>query len=388
MFDNIERWVIDVRRDLHSHPELGFEEYYTSGRVKSLLNEMGIEYYEAAKTGVVGIIRGAHSGKTVGLRADMDALPIMEENALPFKSRNPGRMHACGHDAHTAILLGTAKVLSSMKDKLHGNVKLIFQPGEETTGGAKPMIAEGVLKNPDVDCMFGLHVSNDFPAGSIGVKYNKAYAASDMFDIIIKGKSSHGASPEEGCDAVVAAASLISSLQTVVSRNISPLDSAVVTVGTIKGGSARNVICDKVELSGIIRTLTPEIRQLALERVRTLVETIPKAMGAEGQFIRYESYTCLINNDDCVDIVRQNGERLLGSDKVNVVEHPQLGVEDFAYFAEAVPSAFFFLGCRKLQDGEVFSAHNPRFDIDESCLITGVKLQTANVLSVLQDNAF
>ena len=387
MFDNIESWVIDIRRELHSHPELGFEEYYTSNRIKSLLKEMGIEYYEAAKTGVVGIIRGGYSGKTVGLRADMDALPINEENTLPYKSQNQGRMHACGHDAHTAVLLGTAKVLNSMKDKLHGNVKLIFQPGEETTGGAKPMIAEGVLENPHVDCMFGLHVSNDFPAGSIGVKYNKAYAASDMFDVIIKGKSSHGASPEEGCDAIAAAASLISSLQTVVSRNVSPLDSAVVTIGTIKGGSARNVICDKVEMSGIIRTLTPETRALVLSRVRTLVETVPKAMGAQGEFIRYESYTCLINNDSCVDVVKQNGKRLLGPDHVHVVALPQLGVEDFAYFAEAVPSAFFFLGCRKSQDGEVFSAHNPRFDIDEACLITGVKMQVANVLSVLQDNA-
>jgi amidohydrolase len=384
LFENIESWVIDVRRDLHSHPELGFEEYYTSNKVKSLLKDMGIEYYESVQTGVVGIIRGGHSGKTVGLRADMDALPITEENHLPFKSQNPGRMHACGHDAHTAILLGTAKVLSSMKKELHGNIKLIFQPGEETTGGAKPMIEDGVLENPHVDCMFGLHVSNDFPAGSIGIKYNKAYAASDMFDIIIRGKSSHGASPELGTDAIIAAASVASMLQTVVSRNISPLESAVVTIGTINGGTARNVICDRVEMSGIIRTLTPEIRQLALNRVKTIVETAPKALGATGEFIRHESYTCLINNDSCVDIVKSNGEKILGTDKVHIVKQPQLGVEDFAYFAEAVPSAFFFLGCRKSQNGEVFSAHNPRFDINEACLMTGVKMQVANVLSVLQ----
>lgn len=381
----MESWLLDIRRDLHSHPELGFEEYYTSEKIKSLLKDMGIEYYEAAKTGVVGIIRGSHRGKTVGLRADMDALPITEETDLTFKSQNPGIMHACGHDAHTAILLGAARLLNSVKKELHGNVKLIFQPGEETTGGAKPMIEEGILENPHVDCMFGLHVSNDFPAGSIGIKYGQAYAASDMFDIIIKGKSSHGASPELGCDAIMAAASVANMLQTVVSRNISPLESSVITIGTIKGGTARNVICDKVEMNGIIRTLTPEIRQLALVRVKEIVETVPKALGATGEFIRHESYTCLINNDSCVDIVRLNGEKLLGKDNVHLVKQPQLGVEDFAYFAEAVPSALFFLGCRKAQEEEVFSVHNPRFDIDEACLLTGVKMQVANVLSVLQD---
>lgn len=380
----MESWLIDIRRDLHSHPEPGFEEYYTSNKIKSLLKDMGIEYYEAAKTGVVGIIRGSHHGKTVGLRADMDALPITEETDLPYKSENPGMMHACGHDAHTAILLGVARLLSSVKKELHGNVKLIFQPAEETTGGAKPMIEEGVLENPHVDCMFGLHVSNDFPAGSIGVKYGQAYASSDMFDIIIKGKSSHGASPELGCDAIMAAASVANMLQTVVSRNISPLESAVITIGTIKGGTAGNIICDKVEMNGIIRTLTPEIRQLALDRVKEIVETVPSALGATGEFIRHESYPCLINNDSCVDIVRSNGEKLLGKDKVNIVKQPQLGVEDFAYFAGTVPSAFYFLGCRKSQDGEIFNVHNPRFDIDESCLLTGVKMQVANILSVLQ----
>lgn len=384
----MESWLIEIRRDLHSHPELGFEEYYTSNKVKSLLKDMGIEYYEAAKTGVVGIIRGGHRGKTVGLRADMDALPITEETNLPFKSQNPGRMHACGHDAHTAILLGAARVLSSMKKELHGNVKLIFQPAEETTGGAKPMIEEGVLENPHVDCMFGLHVSNDYPAGSIGIRYGQAYAASDMFDIIIRGKGSHGASPELGCDAIMAAASVVNMLQTVVSRNISPLDSAVITIGTIKGGTARNIICDKVEMSGIIRTLTPETRQLALDRVKAIVEAVPKALGATGEFIRHESYTCLINNDSCVDIVKSNGERLLGKDKVYLVKQPQMGVEDFAYFAEAVPSAFFFLGCRKKREDEVFSAHNPRFDIDEACLMTGVRMQVANTLSVLQFKSY
>ncbi|MCF6459776.1 amidohydrolase [Clostridium sp. Cult3] len=381
----IEDWVISIRRDFHQFPELGMEEYRTRDRIVEYLIEMDIDHYIVANTGVVGIIRGRESGKTVALRADIDALPIDDKKEVPYRSRIEGKMHACGHDAHTAILLGVARILKDMEEDIKGNVKLLFQPAEETVGGALPMIEGGVLENPYVDGVFGLHVDNSLKTGQIGIKYGQMKAASDMIKIIIHGKNSHGAYPQNGIDAISIAGQVIVALQTIVSRNVDPRSSAVVTLGTIEGGYARNIIADKVEMAGIVRTLDENARDLVIHKVKTIVEDIPKAMGGHGELIRTESYTALLNDDSMVDIVKKNGVKLLGMENVYEMPYPSYGVEDFAYFTEERPAVFFHLGSGNEQKGIIHSGHTPYFDIDEECLSRGILLQVANVLEFLDD---
>lgn len=380
----IKDWLIEVRRDFHMHPELGMEEHRTSEIIAKYLDEMGIEYKTGvANTGVVGIIRGKMEGKTVAIRADMDALPIEEKNDVTYKSKIKGKMHACGHDAHMAVALGTAKLLNDMKDNLKGNVKLFFQPAEETVGGAKPMIEEGVMENPKVDVVFGLHVSPEIPVGNIGIRYGKMNASSDCIRIIIHGESTHGAYPHSGIDAIVIAGHVITSLQTIVSRNVDPRNSAVVTLGAIKGGTRGNIIADKVEMMGTVRTLDPKIRQKVLTRIKETVEKVSESFGGRGEVIIEEGYASLINDNDMVDIVRTNAIDLLGKDKIKVIEDSSLGVEDFAYFLQKTPGAYFRLGCRNIEKGIIHEGHHCFFDLDEDCLNIGVAIQVQNVLSIL-----
>lgn len=383
--NEIKDWLTSVRRDFHMHPELGFEETRTRDKIIGYLEEMNIEYKVIAKTGVVGLIRGGKEGRTVGFRADIDALPIVDKKEVPYKSTVKGKMHACGHDAHTTILLGAAKILNDMKDELNGSVKLIFQPAEETTGGAKPMIEEGVLENPHVDGMFGLHVGNGIDVGKIAVKYGQMNAASDMIKIIIEGKSSHGAYPQSGVDAIAIAAQTIVAIQTIVSRNIDPNNPGVVTIGSIKGGTAGNIIADTVELEGIVRTLDPETREMVIDKLKRIVEKIPEGMGGKGTLIREKSYTSLINNDHMVDIVYRSGEELLGKDNIEIIKYPSFGVEDFSFFAEACDGAFFDLGSGNPNESIRPKAHNPYFDIDEDCLVYGVMMQVLNAINFLSE---
>lgn len=380
----IKDWLVEIRRDFHQYPEFGMEEFRTMGKIVEYLEEMGIEYVKGvATTGIVGIIRGANPGKTVALRADMDALPIEELKDSPYKSTIPGKMHACGHDAHMAVLLGAAKLLNEMKDMLAGNVKLFFQPAEETLGGAKPMIEAGVMENPKVDGVFGLHVSSEIPIGEIKVKYGQMNASSDSIRIILRGKSSHGAYPHGGVDTIMMSAQVLSALQSIVSRNVDPRKSAVVTLGTINGGTQSNIIADKVELLGTIRTLDPETRELVIDRIDRIVREISQSLGGSGQLIRKEGYAALINDDNMVDIAKVSGEEILGLEKVSLIKDPSLGVEDFSYFAQEAPAAFFNLGCRNEEKGIIHQAHYGLFDIDEDCLAIGVALQVSNVLSFL-----
>lgn len=380
---NIEKWIIDIRRDFHQYPELGTEEYRTRDKIIEYLKDMGIEYNIVANTGVVGIIRGAKEGKTVGLRADIDALPIDDKKDVHYKSKLDGKMHACGHDGHTAILLGAARTLYEMKDSIEGDIKLLFQPAEETVGGAEPMIKEGVLENPYVDGIFGLHLDNSIEVGKIGIKYGQMKAASDMIKIIIYGKNSHGAYPQEGIDAIAIAGQVIVLLQTIISRNVDPRSSAVITLGTIKGGYAGNIIADKVEMVGVVRTQNKETRELVLHRIKNIVEDIPKSMGGKGELIRTEGYTALVNHKDMVDIVKENGLEFLGDGSIYEIPYSSFGVEDFAYFAEARPSAFFQLGSGNKEKGIAHQGHTPYFDIDEDCLAKGVLLQVTNALKFL-----
>lgn len=385
---NIKDWMVKIRRDFHMNPEFGMEEFRTRDRIVEYLEGLGIEYKKGiANTGVLGIIRGKKKGKTIALRADMDALPIQDEKDVEYKSRVSGKMHACGHDAHLAILLGAARILKGMEEKLNGNVKLFFQPAEETIGGAKPMIEAGVMENPKVDVVLGLHVASEIDTGEIGIKYGQTHAYSDDIKIIICGKGSHGAYPQGGIDAIMIASQVVIALQSIVSRNVDPRNSAVVTIGTINGGTQSNIIADKVELVGTIRTLDSDMRLLVIKRVKDIATQIARAMGGKAEVIVEEGYIALINTDEIVDVVKRNGEEILGADKITILKSPSLGVEDFAYFAEAAPAAFYRLGCRNEEKGIIHDAHYCLFDIDEDCLVFGAALQVQNVLSFLKERS-
>ena len=381
--------AIALRRHLHAHPDLSEQETPTMELICEKLDALGIPYQKnVASTGVVGLIEGSFPGPVIGLRADMDALPIQEDHPdASYCSRKPGVMHACGHDAHTAILMGTAAVLSSMREQLHGSVKLFFQPAEETIGGAERMIAEGCLENPHVDYVLGLHVAGNLPAGQIGVKYGQMYAASDMLTLKVFGKSCHGAHPDEGVDAILIAAHILTAVQSLVSRNVSPTDSAVCSFGTIRGGNVRNQIADYVELTGIIRTLTPEMRLFARNRVRDICEQTARMLGGRAELIVEPSYSPLINYDRLVDLVRNVALERLGSGSVALLKVPSLGVEDFAYFAAERPGCFFHLGCAHAEEKRRVG-HSCFFDIDERCIPVGIELQVANVLRVLGSTDF
>lgn len=382
---DIKDWLISVRRDFHMYPELGIEEYRTMNKICNILEELNIEYKnEVADTGVVGIIRGNHKGKTIALRADMDALPIFERNNVEYKSKIDGKMHACGHDAHMTILLGVAKILVEMKEEIKGNIKLIFQPAEETIGGAERMIKEGIMENPKVDAVFGLHMAPEIPVGKIGIKYGKMNASSDTLNIQIFGESTHGAYPHSGVDSIVIASQVINALQTIVSRKVSPIDSAVISIGQINGGTAHNIISNSVDMKGTLRTLSPKTRDVALTNIKDIVENIPKTMGGKGKFIREEGYMSLINSDNMVNLVRESVNQLLGEKNVITIDSPSLGVEDFSYFLKDTDGAFFRLGCRNEKKDIIYDGHSDRFNIDENSLPIGVAIQVLNVIKFLK----
>ena len=385
---DLENEINAIRRTLHQNPCVSEHEEETVKFLASKLDELGIAY-EIILDGcsIVATLEGGKPGPVVGVRGDIDALPIKEETGLRFASKKEGIMHACGHDAHATILLGTAKVLASMKEELSGTVKFFFQPAEESIGGAQRMIAAGCLENPHVDYVVGLHVSPLFKAGEIGVKYGKGYAASDMIDIRIRGKSSHGAHPDKGVDAIIVAANILNTIQTVVSRRVAPEESAVCSFGKIVGGTVRNQIADTVTLNGIIRTLDPKQRVFVREQVQKIAESVASAMGGEAEFILMESYGPLMNNDAVVEVVEKNAIQLLGKENVIREKNPNLGTEDFSYFALERPACFFHLGCYNEKMGERVDLHNCRFNIDESCLKIGVAMQVKNVLSLLNGEA-
>jgi amidohydrolase len=380
----ISKELTYMRRDFHLYPELGNSEFRTMDKICSYLESWGIEYKKGvAGTGVVALVRGKKSGRTVGVRADIDALPIKEEADVDFKSKNDGVMHACGHDAHTVIALGTAKILKSMEDSLSGNVKFFFQPAEETTGGAERMIKEGCLKDPDVGYVVGLHVEPAIEMGKVGIRYGKMQASSDEIYITIKGRSTHGAHPDQGIDPIFIASNVVMALQSVVSRNISPVNSAVLTLGTINGGTRGNIIPDEVRMEGTIRTLDEDTRKFMKERIRSIVEDVPRGLGGEGELVIAESYGALINDSEVVDVVKEAAEEFLGKENVVLYEYPSMGTEDFSYFAKSVKSCYFNLGCGNEKAGAVYPIHSSRFKLDEGCLEIGTALQVLNVLRLL-----
>jgi len=375
----ISPWLSRVRGDFHMYPELGMKEFRTQRKICEYLDEFGILHKKMAKTGVVGEIKGKNALKTIALRADIDALPILEKNDVSYRSKNHGVMHACGHDAHTAILLGVAKILSEQKGELGVNVRFIFQPAEETVGGAEPMIEEGVLDG--VDAIFGLHVSSLIEKGSVEYRYKQMNASSDNIEIEVQGRSAHGAYPGEGVDAIVITAQLITAMQTIVSR-IDARDSAVLTIGKIVGGTAHNIIADSVKLTGTLRTLDPQVRELVKEKLKVLVDTLPVSMDGKGILKIGRGYSALINDDKMVELVKKNAVDILGIENVLEKEKANMGVEDFGYYLEKIPGVFFNLGVKNEKKGIMASAHNEYFDIDEEALHLGVAIQILNILSV------
>ena len=374
--DKIIEQVISWRRDIHAHPELSQHEERTSGIVAGVLEGLGIEVKRnVGGYGVVGLLRGKSEGRTVALRADMDALPLNEETGLPFASQNPGVMHACGHDTHTAMLLGAACVLSEMRDELNGNVRFIFQPAEELnpTGGAPGMIREGVLEG--VDGIFALHVWPAYETGEIAIRSGSTMAASDRIFLTVRGRSAHGSRPDQGVDAIVIAANVITGLQSIISRSVSPLDSAVVTIGTIHGGYRYNVIPDCVKLEGTVRTLSPEVQDRMPEMIRRTAKGIAEGLGGSCEVEYVRGYPPLVNDARLAELARK---AVSGKMEVIIPEQPDLTAEDFAFFAREKPGVMAWLGCRP--EGMSLEGlpmlHNTKFCPDEKCFTYGIEYLT------------
>ncbi|MFD3156393.1 M20 family metallopeptidase [Haloimpatiens sp. FM7330] len=378
----IKNELINIRRDFHMHPELDFDLVRTSEKVKEFLDKEEIDYIETAKSGICAIIRG-NGTKTIGIRADMDALPIEDKKSCEYASKIKGKMHACGHDVHTTILLGTAKILNSMKEKLKGNIKLFFEPAEETTGGAKIMIQEGVLENPHVDAVIGLHVEEWLECGKVAVKKGVVNAASNPFTIKIFGKGGHGASPNFTIDPIVISANVINALQTIISREISPTDPGVITIGSIHGGTAQNIIPECVEIKGIMRTMKKEQREYVKKRFIEVVEGIVSSMRGKCDIDIEESYPNLYNNNVLLKDFEKAAKIVVGDDNLTLLDEPTMGVESFAYFSMKRPSIFYYLGCRNEEKRIVNPAHGSYFDVDEDCIPIGVALHCQLAIDLL-----
>lgn len=387
--NRIEAELKENRRYIHMHPELSFREYNTSSFIQKKLDEMGIKYVSGiAENGICAYIYGnknieSESMKSILIRADMDALPIDEVSDKPYKSQNKNVMHACGHDAHVAVLLGVCKVLNNFKDKFGGVVKAVFQPGEETSGGALPMIEEGVLENPHTDVCVALHCDSDLDCGTIRVKPGSLYASPDDFRITVKGKGGHGAEPHNCIDPIMISASIIQALNNLISRETDPFDNAVISVGSIHGGSATNIIPDSVEIQGTARSLTNEVRGFLKKRIGETAEGICKTFGAECEYEYTELFPPLINDEKLVEDVYDSACRSIGKDKCVWGGAPTMAGEDFSYFSQNRPSVLFKLGCRNKSLGIVSPIHHSSFDIDENCLKTGVKVFVGFVLDYL-----
>lgn len=372
-----------LRRDFHRNPELGFQEFRTAGIVAQELSRLGLEVHSGiAKTGVVAMLEGEQPGPTVLVRFDMDALPIQEENDTIYCSQSPGLMHACGHDGHVAIGLTVASLLSKERSQLHGSVKFVFQPAEEGLGGAEAMIREGVLANPAPDYCLSLHLWNEKPVGWYGITAGPLMAGSDIFKIRVTGKGGHGALPHQTIDPVVAGATMINALQTIVSRNISPLQSAVVSVARLRAGEAFNVIPQEAELAGTIRSFEPEVRAVVLERMQAVVNGIAAAMSCTAEFTLTELTPPVINQGPVVDAVT----RALTKTMPEAILEPNCRTmvsEDMAFIQQKVPGCYFLVGSANQARGLNFSHHHPKFDFDEAALPGAAALMAASVLEIL-----
>lgn len=382
----IEPEIITNRRELHKIPELGLELPKTVAYVKAQLDAMAIPYQELVNgNALVGLIKGGHLGKTLAIRADMDGLPIQEETGLEFTSQT-GNMHACGHDGHTAMLLGAARILSENKHLLHGNVKLLFQPGEEFPGGAKPMIDEGCMENPPVDAVIGLHeghINDIVKPGDIGVSYGKAMASMDRILLRVIGRGVHGAYPEQGVDPIVIAAEIISSLQRIISREINAADNGLISICRIQGGFNQNIIPDVVEMEGTVRATDPTVRQKLARRIDEVARGIAQTFNAQCEVTYDFKYPPLVNDRAFTEKFVESAKKIIDPERIMTIEKPIMGGEDMAYFLEKAPGTFFFLANPREIDGKYWPHHNSRFDVDESQLWLGSALFVQTALDYL-----
>lgn len=379
-------WLQELRRDFHRHPETAFQEVETTAKIKTTLSLLGLEGKDlkGLDSGTVAVLSGRTKGKVIGLRADIDALPVLEMNEVPYRSLNKGKMHACGHDAHMTIMLGVAKnlVVSGNAAKIKGAVKFIFQPAEEILQGAEAMITAGALSEPPVDRILACHMWTGGEVGKVGLYKGFSHAATDFFKIQIVGKGTHGARPHKGIDPVVAGAHFVSALQTIVSRNMDPVDTAVISVGKFSGGTAANIIPDKVLLEGTLRTFTTQGRDLAFRRMKEMLEGIRTGFQVEIEYEFIEGVAACHNDKQVSEALYEIAANVVGKENVSFIDRCT-GGEDFALFTQQVPGAMIRLGCRNTGKGVVHPLHASRFDIDESVLPIGVEIFSNAVIDFL-----
>jgi amidohydrolase len=370
-------WLSDVRRDFHMHPEPSFEEYRTTARIKEILTELGVELREVPglATGAVGVIRGKEGGRVLALRADIDALRLEEQSDVPYCSKNPGAMHACGHDGHATILLGVARWLkeAGLASKIKGELRFLFQPAEEIVSGAKAMIDAGAMDDPPVDRVMAAHLWPDLPVGEVGFYRDVSHAATDTFYVEVRGVGVHGSAPEKGRDPIVAAAALIQAAQTVVSRNLDPTDAGVVSFGEFRAGSAPNIIPSLVRISGTLRSFKPEVRETLIRRLREMSRGIGEAMGVTMEFTFKEGVPACRNDLKVSEALFCSAATVVGEGNLRWLD-PKCGGEDFALMTRKAPGAMIRLGCRDESGRFIHPLHSPHFDMDEAVLPIGVEI--------------
>jgi len=385
--DELVPGMVALRRDLHEHPELAFEEVRTSGIVAQRLRTLGMEVRTGvAKTGVVGTLKGGKAqpgAKTLAIRADMDALPIYELNQVEYRSTVDGKMHACGHDGHTSVLLAVADILSKRRAELTGNVCFVFQPAEEIIGGAEPMVKEGALAG--VDNIIGLHIFSTYPLGRVGVRSGPTFASADKFTLTIKGKGGHAAMPEQSVDPIVVAAQIITALQTLISRETSPFNPAVITIGKIEAGSAFNIIPDRAEMQGTMRAYTSEHRDKLLRRITELTQGIATAMNATCEITLFDGCPPCVNDPAMTEVVQRAAVSSVGAAAVDTGEEVMTaGSDDMAFFLDTVPGCYFIVGSQSEKDGAVYPHHHPNFNISEDSLPIAAEVLVRATLDYLQ----
>jgi amidohydrolase len=367
--------LVTWRRQIHQRPELGFQEQMTADLIQQQLTIWGIPHQtQIAQTGIVALVEGRQPGPVLAIRADMDALPIQELNRVSYCSQHPGKMHACGHDGHVAIALGTAHYLQQHRDRFAGSVKFIFQPAEEGPGGAKPMIEAGVLTNPDVDAIIGLHLWNNLPLGTVGVRQGPLMAATEFFHCTIQGRGGHGAIPHQTVDSIVVGAQVVTALQTIVARNIDPLESAVVTLGQFNAGSAVNVIADSAHLSGTVRYFNRDYSDFIPQRLEQIIAGVCQSQGASYHLDYRRLYPPVVNDPAMTALVRSAAISVVETPVGVVPECQTMGGEDMSFFLEEKPGCYFFLGAANADKGLAYPHHHPRFDFDETALAMGVEI--------------
>ncbi len=381
---NLKDEMIARRRDFHRHPELGLEEVRTAGIVAEELTKLGLEVQTGVGvTGVVGLLRGAKESPVLLIRFDMDALPIQEETEAAYASVYPGKMHACGHDCHTAIGLSVAKILASQKESIPGTIKFVFQPAEEGDGGAEKMIEDGVLTNPVPDYALGMHVWNEMPVGWYALTPGPSMSGAQIFTIKITGKGGHGASPHTTRDPILAAAHIITALQSIVSRNIAPLDTAVVSVCKMQSGTAFNIIPSQAEINGTIRTFKQEVTDTLLERFYNIVNNTAEAMGCEAEIDLLQVTVPVVNDPEIVALVTEVAKEIDADAKINST-YQTMGSEDFSFMLEAAPGCYMMVGSANPEKGLNFGHHHPKFDVDEDCFPYAAAILAKSAVRILE----